>query len=70
MEIWSSIVDFLKSIVTVFGGGLAIFGVINYAKAHSDSNGPEQSKAIGQIIGGAGVILAAQTLIPLLANMF
>lgn len=70
MEIWNTVVDFAKMGVTAAGAVFAVMGVVSYGKAKAEGSGPEQSKAIGQVIGGLLIILAGQLLIPMLSGLF
>ena len=70
MEIWNTVVDFVKTGVIAAGSVYAIFGVVNFGKAKAEGNGPELSKAIGQVIGGALIIAAGVLLIPMLSGLF
>lgn len=69
MEIFTAGVDVIKNVITVIGGGLAITGGIQLFMGQGDSNAAEKKTGMSLFIAGAGVIIIAQTLIPMLANM-
>ena len=47
----------LKFAATVFGVIYIAFGLFKYATSHANENGPEQQKAVGQIVAGLLCIL-------------
>lgn len=70
MDIWNTVVGFAQTGVNAAGAVFAIMGVIAYGKAKAEGSGPEQSKAIGQVIGGLLIIAAGTLLIPMLNGLF
>lgn len=70
MDIWNTVVDFAKTAVNAGGAVFAVMGVINYGKAKAEGDGPGQSKAVGQVIGGLLIIAAGSLLIPMLSGLF
>lgn len=57
----------LEEIIKIIGGLIialgviyAVMGIINYASAHSEGDGPAQNKAIGKI--AAGIMLVALSI--------
>lgn len=69
MEIFTAGIDILKNIVTIIGGGMAVLGLIQLFQGQSDNNAAAKQGGIGLLIAGGGIILVAQTLIPMLANI-
>lgn len=67
---FSSTVDTLKTVVTAIGAGLAVWGVISLLEGYSQDNPAAKSQGIKQLMAGAGIIVIAQTVIPLLSTLF
>lgn len=70
MEFFSSAVDALKLVVTAIGAGIGIWGVINLLEGYSSDNAAGKSQGIKQLMAGGGIIIIAQTVIPLLSGLF
>ncbi len=70
MQFMSTAVDGLKSVVTIVGGGLGIWGVINLLEGYGGDNPAAKSQGIKQFAAGAGIIIIAQTVIPQLTSLF
>ena len=70
MEFFTQAVDVLKILVMAVGAGLGAWGVINLMEGYGNDNPGAKSQGIKQFMGGAGVVVIAQTLVPLLAGMF
>ena len=69
MEMFTAGVDLLKSIVTILGGGMLVLGLIGLFQGYGDSNPAAKQTGLFQFLGGLGIILVAQTLVPMLANV-
>ena len=69
MAIFISGVDLLKTVVSLIGGGMVCMGLIQFFQGQSESNAAAKQAGIALTIGGAGIALVAQTLIPMLANV-
>ena len=57
----STIFKFMGTGASILGVFIAVLGLIGWATAHSEGDGPAQSKAVGKIAGG--VILIAVGLL-------
>lgn len=68
MEIISGTVDVLITVVTAVGGGLAAFGGMQLFQAYTDGNGAKQALGWASVAGGAGIILLAQKVFPLITS--
>ncbi len=55
------IIKLLGALIMVMGGIFAILGLVHYASAHSEGDGPAKTKAIGQI--AAGVMLVVMSIV-------
>lgn len=69
MDFWNSTVGVIQGLVAGLGAVFCVLGAITLLRGFSDSNGPEQQKGWGQIIGGAGIIVVATTLVPMLNDV-
>ena len=69
-EFFGSAVNTLRIVVTAIGAGIGIWGIINLLEGYGQDNSGAKSQGIKQLMAGGGVVIIAQTLIPLLANMF
>lgn len=70
MEFFATAINTLRLVVTAIGAGIGIWGVINLLESYGGQNPDSRSQGIKQLMSGGGIILVAQTAIPLLANMF
>ena len=70
MAFFGSAVDTLKIVVTAIGAGIGIWGIINLLEGYVQDNAASKSQGIKQLMAGGGVVIIAQTLIPLLSGMF
>ncbi len=70
MEFFTTAVNGLKIVVTAIGGGLGVWGVINLLEGYGNDNPANKSQGIKQLMSGGGIIIIAQTVIPLLSNLF
>ena len=70
MAFFSSAIDGLKLVITAIGAGLGVWGVINLLEGYSNDNAGSKSQGIKQLMAGGGIILVAQTVIPLLGGLF
>ncbi len=57
-----TILDIISKIIVALGGIIAVIGVINYAVAFSEGDGPAKTKAGQQIGAGVMVILLSIAL--------
>jgi len=70
LAFFGSAVNTLRIVVTAIGAGIGIWGIINLLEGYGNDNSGAKSQGIKQLMAGGGVVIIAQTLIPLLANMF
>lgn len=62
-------VDAMKTVVSLIGAGLAVFGVVNLMEAYGNDNPGAKSQGIKQLMAGIGIILIAQGLVPKLKDL-
>lgn len=60
-DLMKLIVKIIANLIIILGALLAIMGIIHFASAQSEGDGPAKTKAIGQI--AAGVMLAVLSMI-------
>lgn len=56
--------DALVTVVTLIGGGLGAWGVVNLLEGYGGDNGAAKSQGIKQAVAGVGLIIVATTIIP------
>ena len=70
MEFFAATISVLKIVLTAIGAGIGIWGVVELLESYGDGGGSSRSKGIKQLMSGGGIIIVAQTVIPLMANLF
>ena len=70
MEFFTQAVATLRIVVTAIGAGIAIWGIINLLEGYGNDNPGAKSQGIKQLMAGGGVVIVAQTIIPLLSGLF
>ena len=70
MGFFSSAIDGLKTVITAIGAGIGVWGVINLLEGYGSDNASAKSQGIKQLMAGGGIIILAQTVIPLLSGLF
>ena len=70
IEISSSAINILQTLVVAIGAGLGVWGVINLMEGYGNDNPGAKSQGIKQLMSGGGVILIGTQLIPLLSGLF
>ena len=70
MEFFAATIAVLKIVLTAIGAGIGIWGVVELLESYGDGGGSSRSKGIKQLMSGGGIIIVAQTVIPLMANLF
>ena len=70
MEIFKAGIDLIKSIVSTIGGSMVIIGLIGLFQSFSENNAERRQSGMALLVGGAGIALLGQTLIPMLGNGF
>jgi len=59
----------LQVILSLVGGGMAVFGIIHLVEAQSSQDPNAKSQAIKQLAVGIGVIVIGNILIPIFTSM-
>lgn len=70
MEFFQSGVSVLQTIVTIIGGGLGLWGLVNLIEGYGGDNPGAKSQGMKQFMSGAGLIIVGATLVPQLASLF
>ena len=70
MEFFTTAITGLSTVVTAIGGGLGVWGVVNLLEGYGNDNPGAKSQGIKQLMGGVGIAIIAQTVIPQLATFF
>lgn len=60
----SSAQDALKTVVTLIGGAVGAWGVINLLEGYGGDNPGAKSQGIKQAVAGVGLIIVGATIIP------
>lgn len=61
-------VDTLGIVVTLIGGGIGVWGVINLLEGYSNDNPGAKSQGMKQLMAGVGIALIGIILVPKLAD--
>lgn len=64
MDFQASAESALKTVVTLIGGGLGAWGVVNLLEGYGSDNAASKSQGIKQAVAGVGLILVGATIIP------
>ncbi|MBQ3702518.1 MAG: Maff2 family protein [Oscillospiraceae bacterium] len=70
MDFFYKAIDVLVTIVTLIGGGLAAWGVVNLLEGYGNDNPGAKSQGIKQLMAGVGIAIIALLLIPQLKTLF
>ncbi len=70
MSFFSSAVSTLETVVIALGAGLGVWGVINLLEGYGNDNAGAKSQGMKQLMAGAGVVIVATQLVPLLTELF
>lgn len=54
----------LTTVVTLIGGGLGVWGVVNLLEGYGNDNPGAKSQGIKQTVAGVGLIIVGASLIP------
>ena len=63
-------IDTISKVVVAIGIGLGILGGINYFDGYSNDNPGAKAQGIKQFVSGAGIVILATTLFPILKSQF
>lgn len=70
MEFFTTAISGLSTVVTAIGGGLGVWGVVNLLEGYGNDNPGAKSQGVKQLMGGVGIAIIAQTVIPQLSTFF
>ncbi len=70
MDFFASAVETMTTAVTAIGAGVAVWGGINLFEGYGNDNPGAKSQGIKQLMSGGGIIILAQTVLPLLIDLF
>lgn len=59
----------LKAVISLIGGGLGIWGVVNLIEGYGNDNPGAKSQGMKQTMAGIGLIAVGLILVPVLQNM-
>lgn len=59
----------LTALLSLIGGGLALWGLVGLLEAYSEGNGAGKSSGIKQLMAGIAIIMIGVVMIPVLKNM-
>lgn len=59
----------LQSVITLIGGGLAVWGVVNLIEGYGGDNAAAKSQGIKQLMAGLGLVLLGIVVVPVLGTM-
>ncbi|MCM1529755.1 MAG: Maff2 family protein [Alistipes sp.] len=69
MSFFTDAVGVLQTVLTLIGAGLGGWGIVNLLEAYGSDNAGGKSQGMKQLMGGGGIILLAQILIPKLNGL-
>lgn len=61
--------NFAKLAVQVYGGAIALNGLLTFSEGKSQHNAGAQSEGMSKMLGGGVVFLAGSVLVPAIFNM-
>ncbi|GHU52731.1 hypothetical protein AGMMS49975_09130 [Clostridia bacterium] len=70
MSFFSDAVETLKTLVTLIGVGLGLWGAVNLMEGYGADNPGAKSQGMKQFMSGAGIVLIGQVLVPKLSDLF
>lgn len=68
-ELFELIIKIIANLIIALGAILGIMGLVHYASAHSEGDGPAKNKAMGQI-AAAVMLVALSILLKATASQF
>lgn len=69
MEFFEILLNFASMVVTAFGGGIAISGLIDMSAGKSQHNAGKQDEGMSKMVGGGAIIAIGIGLIPQLSSL-
>ena len=70
MAFFQSAVDVLKTVVTILGASVGLWGLVNLMEGYGADNPAAKSQGIKQLGSGVGVVIIGLVLVPLLKTIF
>ncbi len=70
MDFFQSAVDVLKTLVTILGAAVGLWGLVNLMEGYGQDNPAAKSQGVKQLGAGAGIAIIGLILVPLLKAMF
>ena len=70
MGFFTQSITVLQSLLIAIGAGLGLWGLVNLLEGYGSDNPASKSQGIKQLMAGAGIMLIATILVPLLSNVF
>ena len=65
----SSAIGVLQTVLSLIGGGVAIWGIVNLLEGYGNDNPGSKSQGMKQLMAGIGIILVAVLGLPLLSGL-
>ena len=65
----SKTITVLQSVISLIGGGLAVWGVVNLIEGYGGDNAAAKSQGIKQLMAGLGLVLLGIVVVPVLGTM-
>lgn len=65
----NSTITVLQSVVSLIGGGLGVWGVVNLIEGYGGDNAAAKSQGMKQFVAGLGLIILGIVVVPVLGNM-
>lgn len=70
MDFFQQGITVLQRLITLIGGGLGIWGIVNLLEGYGNDNPGAKSQGMKQFMSGAGLVLVATLLVPALGSLF
>ena len=70
MEFFIQGVTTIQQILVLIGAGLGLWGAVNLLEGYGNDNPGAKSQGMKQFMSGAGIVIIALTLVPLLTGLF
>lgn len=70
MEFFNTGVDVMQKLVILIGAGLGVWGAVNLLEGYGNDNPGAKSQGMKQFMAGAGIVIIAMMLIPMLKTLF
>ena len=70
MEILTATINLAKVVMSAVGAYYVVLGGYTWFEGYKSNNSSDQSAGGKQLVSGGGIILLAQTVIPMLGSLF